>query len=87
LTHAGADACKASNPWLINTTYAVGVFLPSAERSFIFVGMRFFRAERKNRIQKMKGTMLPQAESAPDVGDRVTRVINKIYALPGTIAF
>jgi hypothetical protein len=28
------------------TTYAVGVFLPSAERSFIFVGMRFFRAER-----------------------------------------
>jgi hypothetical protein len=26
----------------------------------------------------MKGTMLPQAESAPDVGDRVTRVNNTI---------
>ena len=34
----------------------------------------FPRSARKNRISRMEGTMLPQAEAAPNADERVNRV-------------
>jgi hypothetical protein len=47
--------------------------LPSAER-YLILSVFGFRAPRGNQIQKMESIVLPQAECAPNAGDRVSRV-------------
>jgi hypothetical protein len=42
-----------------------------------FVGMRFSARSAENRILGMESIMLPQAESAPNADDRVTREDDK----------
>jgi hypothetical protein len=62
-----------------DTIHAVGFLLSAAPRQarepryFIFWYAVSPRSARKNRIQRMENIMLPQAESAPNMDDRVSR--------------
>jgi len=59
---------------VIYMSYAAGTFaFGRAVLDFLLV-FGFPRSARKNRTQGMESTMLPQAESAPNAGDRVRRV-------------
>jgi hypothetical protein len=57
---------------LIITELTQSAFLPAAERYFISIGVRFFRAVRgKTAHRKSTGTMLPQAHQPSNAGHSV----------------